>query len=264
MRVGRDSYDRAVASLHWRMIAGIGFVCVGLLAVLSAGWALYRGACGGRSPSLEQHMRAISRKEMTAASIEAPAAREFRGAFAMLRAMRAHLAFADWQRAKIERRSDAIRRETVEAMAHARSRPRPAVRWSGIGQSANTMFEEAGAMTESAGRVNAHAEQTSSEVDQALKNAQIVAAASEQLAASIRAVSSQVEHASSVAHEASAKGGERAAQTIHSLADAGGADQHRGAADRRHRQPDQPAGAERHDRSGARRRGRQRLRGGGQ
>ena len=38
--------------------------------------------------------------------IAAPAVREFRGVMAMLRAMRAHLAFAEWQRREFERKAE--------------------------------------------------------------------------------------------------------------------------------------------------------------
>ncbi len=217
IQVGRDAYQAAVASLFWRLITGIGFGCAGLLAVSAALWTLYRGV---REPLLvlEGHLRAMARRDLDR-DIPTPRVREFRGVIAMLRALRAHLAFAEWQRREFERKADAIRRETVEAMAHAiETEAGSAV--ERVGQRAHAMLDEAHEMSEAANRVNANAEHTAVAVDQALKNAQIVAAASEQLAASIREVSSQVENASSVAGEASAKGAE-ARESIRSLASAG-------------------------------------------
>ncbi len=123
----------------------------------------------------------------------------------MLRAMRAHLAFADWQRREFERKADMIRHETVEAMASTiETEAGGAVEL--VGLRARAMLGDADQVTTSVGRVNANIERTALAVDQALKNAQVVAAASEQLAASIREVASQVDHASSVARDASGKG----------------------------------------------------------
>jgi methyl-accepting chemotaxis protein len=137
----------------------------------------------------------------------------------MLRAMRAHLAFADWQRREFRWKADRIRHETVEAMARTiEDEAGSAV--ERVGQRARTMLDEANEMTASADRVRVDADRTALTVDQALKSAQIVSAASEQLAGSIREVSSQVEHASTVAREAAGKGMD-ARETIRSLATAG-------------------------------------------
>jgi methyl-accepting chemotaxis protein/aerotaxis receptor len=217
IEVGRDAYQQAVADLRWRLIASIGFGCAGALATLAVGWALH-GSVRRPLHALERHLNAVTRGDLNL-QIETPKVSEFRGVMAMLRALRAHLAFAEWQRREFERKADEIRRETVEAMARTiESETGGAV--ERVGQRARAMLDEAGEMTESANRVNANAEATSVAVDQALKNAQIVAAASEELAASIREVSSQVEHASTVARDASGKGAD-ARETIRSLAGAG-------------------------------------------
>jgi methyl-accepting chemotaxis protein/aerotaxis receptor len=217
IRVGRDAYQSAVADLWWRLTLGLGVGGAGLLAVLAIGWCLYRSI---RAPvrALEQHLHSITRGDLDLA-IASPQAREFRGVVAMLRAMRAHLAFNEWQRREFERKAHSSRRTTVERMA-TKIETEAGGAVERVGQRAQTMVEEADTMTASAERVNANAERTAVAVDQALKNAQIVAAASEELAASIREVSSQVDHASSVAREAAAKGSE-ARDTIRSLADAG-------------------------------------------
>jgi aerotaxis receptor len=217
VQAGRDAYQNAVVSLHTRLMIGIALGCAGLIAMSLAGWALYRGI---RRPMqvLENHLRAITSRELDL-DIATPIIREFGGVMAMLRAMRAHLAFADWQRHEFERKAETIRRETVEVMAMTiETDSGSAV--ERVGQRANAMLNDAREMSESADRVNANTGRAAAAVDLALKNAQVVASAAEQLAASIREVSSQVDHASQVARDASGKGGD-AREAIRSLASAG-------------------------------------------
>ena len=217
VQVGHDSYQQAVANLRWRLIAGACLAAAGLCAVFATGWALYASI---RRPldRLRNHLHAVTRSEWDR-EIVTPTVREFRGVFGMLRAMRAHLVFADWQRREFENKADQIRRETVDAMAN-RIEDEAGGAVERVGARARVMREEAGQMTASIQRVNQNAGHTALAVDQALKNAQIVAAASEQLAASIREVSAQVDHASEVARDASGKGA-GARETIRSLATAG-------------------------------------------
>ena len=217
MQAGRDAYLEAVASLHRRLVIGTTLGGAGLVAVLAAGWALFHGITGPMKV-LEGNLRAIARNELDE-KITTPAMREFRGVTAMFRAMRAHLAFADWQRREFEDKAETVRRDTVEAMA-IRIETEAGGAVERVGQRAQAIREEANAMTASAGRVNANSERTALAVDHALKNVQIVAAASEQLAASIREVASQVDHASLVARDASGKGA-AAREAIRSLSSAG-------------------------------------------
>jgi methyl-accepting chemotaxis protein/aerotaxis receptor len=217
VRSGRDAYLDAVASLRARLLLGLGLGVLGLAVVSATGWMLYRGI---KQPmgSLERHLHAITRGALDL-EIAAPPMREFRGVMAMLRAMRAHLTFAEWQRREFERKADLIRHETVESMARTiETESGGAV--ERVGERAHAMLDGARAMTESAERVNANTGRAAAAVDQALRNAQVVASASEQLAASIREVSSQVDHASTVAREASGKG-VAAREAIRSLATAG-------------------------------------------
>jgi methyl-accepting chemotaxis protein/aerotaxis receptor len=217
VQTGRDSYQGAIASLRWRLMIGTALVSTGLLSVLAAGLALYRGI---ERPMrvLEADLLAITRNELDR-EIATPAVREYRGVVAMLRAMRAHLAFAGWQRREFELKAETVRHDTVEAMAlKIETEAGSAVEQ--VGQRARAMREEATAMTNSADRVNANSGRTAVAVDHALKNVQIVAAASEELAASIREVSSQVDHASLVARDASSKGA-NAREAIRSLSTAG-------------------------------------------
>ena len=116
IETGHVAYTNAVASLRWRLVAGIAVALASLLAVAALGWTLLTTVrrC---ARDLERHFTAIMHGDMTA-DIARPAAREFHHVTAMLRAMRAHLAFASWERAEFERKSALIRRETVERMAH--------------------------------------------------------------------------------------------------------------------------------------------------
>jgi aerotaxis receptor len=217
VQVGRDAYLDAVANLRWRLIVGLGLTALGLCALFATGSALFASV---RRPmrALERHLQAVTRSELDR-DIATPAVREFRGVYAMLRAMRAHLVFAAWQRREFESKTDEIRRQTVEAMAR-RIETEAGGAVERVGTRANIMREEANQVTASVERVNANTGRTADAVDQALKNAQIVAAASEELAASIREVAAQVDHASTVARDASRKGND-ARETIRSLSDAG-------------------------------------------
>jgi methyl-accepting chemotaxis protein/aerotaxis receptor len=216
VEAGRDAYQGAVASLRHRLMIGVAIGCAGLIAILAAGWALHRAI---RLPIrvIESNLRAVASNE-SALEIATPTMREYRDVVAMLRAMRAHLTFAGWQRRESESKAETVRHETVEAMA-IRIETEAGGAVERVGLRARTMREEANAMTASAGRVNANSERTAIAVDDALKNVQIVAAASEELAASIREVSSQVDHASQVARDASGKGGD-AREAIRSLSTA--------------------------------------------
>jgi methyl-accepting chemotaxis protein/aerotaxis receptor len=217
VQAGGEAHASAVASLHWRLVLGVTLGGAGLAAIALAGWALYRGVTRPMLV-LEDHLRAITRRDFER-EIVTPPVREYRAVVAMLRAMRAHLAFADWQRLEFERKADVVRRETVEAMAR-RIEAESGGAVERVGERANAMLEGAQGMAESTGRVVGHTDRVAAAVDQALKNAQVVASASEQLAASIREVSSRVEQASTVAREASGRG-TNAREAIRSLAATG-------------------------------------------
>jgi aerotaxis receptor len=216
IETGHVAYTNAVASLGWRLVAGIAVALASLLAVAALGWTLLTTVrrCAG---DLERHFTAILHGDM-ASDIKRPAAREFHHVTAMLRAMRAHLAFASWERAEFERKSALVRRETVERMAHTIEQEAGAV-VEMVSDRTGGMARDANAMAASAGRVSANAEHVAGAADQAMKNAQIVAAASEELAAAIHEVAAQVDHASTVARGAAAKGADAQA-TIGSLSEA--------------------------------------------
>ena len=214
--VGRAAYTGSVASLQRRLIIGTFTASAGLLLVLALGWALLR-TVRNCVQEVETHFKAISRGQFDAA-IATPAVREFRSMTAMLRAMRAHLAFGGWERTEFERKAAAIRRETVDKMAH-RIEQEAGAAVERVAERMGAMARDADAMAGSAERVSANAQHVAGAADQAMRNAQVVASASEELASSIREVSSQVEHASAVSREAAAKGTD-ARETIRSLSEA--------------------------------------------
>jgi methyl-accepting chemotaxis protein len=168
---------------------------------------------------VEAHFKAIMRGDFDT-SIATPAVREFRSMTAMLRAMRAHLAYGGWERAEFERKTAAVRRETVDRMALTIEQEAGSA-VERVADHTGAMARDADEMAGSAERVSANAEGVLGAADQAMRNAQIVASASEELAASIREVSLQVEHASAVSRTAAAKGGD-ARETIRSLSEAAG------------------------------------------
>jgi aerotaxis receptor len=214
--IGQAAYTSAVTELDRRLIVGVVVVFASLLAVAALAWTLLM-VVRRCADELETHFTAIMHGNL-AAEIARPVAREFHHVTAMLRAMRAHLAFASWERSEFERRAAAIRRETVDRMARTIEQEAGAV-VELVAEHTGAMARDANAMAASAERVSVNAEHVAGAADQAMKNAQIVAAASEELAAAIQEVSAQVEHASTVARGAAAKGAD-AQEKIGSLSQA--------------------------------------------
>ena len=216
IELGRASYVDAVAQLRWHLIIGIAVALASLVAIVALSWALLVTVRRCAS-ELETHFTAIIHGDM-ASEIHRPNAREFYHVAGMLRAMRAHLAFASWERAEFERKASVIRRETVDRMAQAIEQEAGAA-VERVAEHTGAMARDADTMAASADRVSTNAQHVAEAADQAMKNAQVVASASEQLAAAIREVSGQVDHASSVARGAAAKGAS-ARETIRSLSQA--------------------------------------------
>ncbi len=216
--VGRTAYIGSVASLHRRLLIGGVTAGGGLLLVLALGWTLL-GLVRRCVQEVEGHFKAIIGGDFEA-PIATPAAREFRHMTAMLRAMRAHLAFAGWERTEFGRKAATIRRDTVDRMAVTIEQEAGSA-VERVADRTGAMARDADAMAGSAERVSTNAEHVAGAADQAMRNAQVVASASEELAASIREVSSQVEHASTVSRTAADKGAD-ARETIRSLSQAAG------------------------------------------
>ncbi|MGY4446638.1 HAMP domain-containing protein/uncharacterized protein YoxC [Bradyrhizobium sp. i1.3.1] len=102
-----------------------------------------------------------------------------------------------------------------------------------------------------------HAQQLATVVasasEEASANVQSVASATEELSSSITEISRQVQESARVASEA-ARPGPHHDRTCQRTVEGGNADRRRRRADQHHRRPDQPAGAQRHDRGCACRR----------
>jgi aerotaxis receptor len=216
IETGHAAYMGAVKELDWRLAIGVVLSLAGIVAVSVLAKTLL-SAVRGCARQLETQFTAIIQGNLTA-EIARPAAREFLHVTAMLRAMRAHLAFAAWERSEFERRASVIRRETVDRMAHTIEREAGAA-VEQVATDTGAMARDADAMAGSADRVSSNAQHVAGAADQAMKNAQVVASASEQLAAAIQEVSSQVERASNVSRGAAAKGAD-AQSTIRSLSEA--------------------------------------------
>ena len=216
--VGREAYTGSVASLRRRLLIGAAAACCGLVLVLVLGWALL-GTVRRCVQEVETHFKAIIRADFDTA-IPTPAVDEFRSMTAMLRAMRAHLAFSGWERAEFERKAATIRRDTVDKMALTIEHETGSA-VERVADRTDAMARDADEMAGSAERVSANAERVAGAADQAMRNAQVVASASEELAASIREVSAQVDHASAVSRTAAMKGAD-ARETIRSLSEAAG------------------------------------------
>ena len=99
--------------------------------------------------------------------------------------------------------------------------------------------------------------------DQTSINVQTVAAATEELSASISEIGRQVAQSARDRRPRRRRGQAHRSRPSDGLAERRQTHRRRGAADQRHRQPDQSSGLERHHRGGARRRSRQGLRRGG-
>ncbi len=136
----------------------------------------------------------------------------------MLRAMRAHLVFADWRRSESERKSDAVRRETVEIMAQ-RIETEAGSAVERVGERARSMVDEADAMNGSADKgergrgADGGGGGSGAEERAGRRRGQRGTGSLDP------GVSSQVEHASAVSREAAASG-TAARDTIRSLATA--------------------------------------------
>jgi PAS domain S-box-containing protein len=168
IEIGHAAYTHAVAELGRHLIAGIAIALASMIAVMALGWTLLV-AVRRCAHELETHFTAIVRGDTTA-EIARPAAREFHHVTAMLRAMRAHLAYASWERAEFERRAGAARIETVNRMAHTIEQEAGAA-VEMVADRTGAMARDANAMAASAERVSANAQHVAGAADQAMKNA---------------------------------------------------------------------------------------------
>lgn len=144
--------------------------------------------------------------------IATPKAHEFYRLIATLRALRAHLAFAEAERREATARNQAVvsMADTVEKEARA-AVEKIAARTAAMASEAAGMAALATRLSDSAGEMAATA-------GEARDGVHALAAASEEFAASIREINDQTLRAGEITRQA-VEGGERAGETIHSLSE---------------------------------------------
>ena len=203
LRVAAEAFAQAEQEFTTRLWLALGITALAMLGAIAAGLLLRRSV---QRPlrALEGHMQEIAGGQLHS-SMPAPAAREFHHSFAMLRSLRARLAFNQHERAENERQAAEERRAAVLDMASNIERATTAA-IDGIVGRTNDMAAAAGGMAESAGRVGENASAVAAAAEQSQGNIEAVAAATEQLAASIREISGQVTHASQVSARAAEEG----------------------------------------------------------
>ncbi len=215
LRVAKEEFDAAEANFARRLWLAVGITGLAMLAAVGGG-LLLRRTVGRPVAALQAHMAEIAAGQMLGA-IRDPAAQEFHPCFAMLRMLRARLAFAQHQRADDERRGAVERRNAVLEMAsNIEQATTQAIQ--GIVTSTGGMATAADGMAASAERVGENAAAVAAAAEQSQGNIEAMAAAAEQLSASIREISGQVTHASQVSARAAEEGG-RATAAIRGLSD---------------------------------------------
>ncbi len=150
--------------------------------------------------------------------VEMPSTPEFRRLSALLRTMKATIAYSIQERAERERRAVEDRRKVLVAMAdNVEQEAGAAVEQ--VAAHTRTMAGGADLMASTADRVSQHSQGVATAAEEALANSQTVAAAAEELTASIREIASQIAHASSVTRTA-VEDSRQSEQTIVSLSEA--------------------------------------------
>lgn len=181
------------------MLPALSLAVLGTIATGVVGWslaALLRQLVG----RIAAHFEAIARNEIDH-EIEMPLTPEFRRVISLLRATKAKIAYATYERREIERTAEETRRQALDEMAQNIEREaRQAIK--DVVDLTKAMAAEATDMAGSAQRVSVHAQGVAAASEQALVNSQAVAAASEQLASSIAEITQQITHSSEVARAA--------------------------------------------------------------
>ena len=210
------SYDAARADYRRRLwlvpAAGLG----GLVLLGGLGLLVFHGQ-RSQLRQLEAALVSITRGEFQG-RIPTPPAREFRRMVALLRALRARLAYAGQERAELDRRAGEERSAAVREMAEkVEAEARSAV--DAVAKRATEMATQAEEVAGAADRLGDNAAAAAQASGRALENTQAVAAATEELSASIREIATQTAHAGEVVGRA-VEGGRSAEATIASLAEA--------------------------------------------
>ena len=209
-------------------VAGASAQAGALMAALTAGGAL--ALAGGlaalvlatvRTPlrRFEDHLDAVARGELMH-EVETAATPEFRRLSALLRTMKATIAYSIQERAERERHAAEDRRRALMDMANTVEEEAGAA-VEQVAARTKAMAQGADVMAGTADRVSQNSQGVAAAAEEALANAQAVAAATEELAASIREITSQVAHAGSVTKTA-VDDSRQSEQTIVSLSEAVG------------------------------------------
>ncbi|WP_158283972.1 methyl-accepting chemotaxis protein [Azospirillum sp. TSO22-1] len=167
----------------------------------------------------EDHLDHVARGELMH-EVETAATPEFRRLSALLRTMKATIAYSIQERAERERQAAEDRRKALLEMANTVETEAGAA-VEQVAMRTRAMAQGADTMANSADRVSQHSQGVAAAAEEALANAQAVAAATEQLAASIREITGQVAHAGSVTKSAVGDS-KQSEQAIVSLSDAVG------------------------------------------
>ncbi len=212
-RVALEEYDHAKTSFAVRIWIVVATAMGAGLAAASFGWLLIVAI---RRPlgEMAKHFEAIAAGD-TASDIVLPRAREFWPVVSLLRAMRARLAFADFERKENEQRMNDTRRAAIGSMADkVEQEARTAMEV--VAEQTGGMAREAEGMADTANRVGQHSARVADAAGSAVTNVQAVGAATEELTASIREISARVAQAADVSRRA-VEGGDRARERIGQL-----------------------------------------------
>ena len=166
---------------------------------------------------------------------------------------------------KLEKQREAMmaqedRRTAIEAAIRS-FRDRVESVLKSVGDNAVTMKATAGKLLAASDQTSQRAESAVQASNEASTNVTTAATATDELSNSIGEIARQLDQTTEVVRMAASRSGNHQ-RADHRPCRCGAEDRRRGRADPQHRGPDQPAGAQRHDRGGARRRGGPRLCGG--
>lgn len=214
-RVAEAEVSESQAAIARRTWLVIGAALIGSIVACILMFTARRGlrvALAQTETCFEQ----VSRREFDA-PIPTPKAREMFRLTAMLRAMRAHLAFVEQARKDAEMKEAAVRKQTVATMADTvELEARAAV--DKIATRTTAMAGEASGMAALASRLSNGAGDMAGAAGEARDGVHALAAASEELAASIREITDQTLRAGEITRRA-VEGGDKAGATIRTLAE---------------------------------------------
>jgi methyl-accepting chemotaxis protein/aerotaxis receptor len=212
-RVALEEFNHSKTSFAARVWIVVATAVGAGLAAASVGWLLIVSI---QRPLAEManHFEVIAAGDSTS-DIVLPRAREFWPIVSLLRAMRARLAFAEFERQENEQRMNETRRAAIAAMADKVEQEARAAMET-VAEQTGGMAREAEGMADTANRVGQHSARVADAAGSAVTNVQAVGAATEELTASIREISARVAQAADISQRA-VEGGDRARARIGQL-----------------------------------------------